>query len=126
MCADSYTSKECTQCVVYDQWMGTKARTANMPHNGPSAWPSDENRQPLPDRYGQRDMNGTDALDPPVFNAKGRRRYLGGSAEFADRLRSWLQEERRMSGSSTADAAAVTAFHAQAAATLTMLQMALE
>ena len=97
-----------------------------MPHNGPSAWPSDENGQPLPDCYGQRDMNGTDALDPPVFNAKGRRRYLGGSAEFADRLRSWLQEERRMSGSSTADAAAVTAFHAQAAATLTMLQMALE
>eukprot|EP01048_Picozoa_sp_COSAG05_P011266 COSAG05_NODE_1051_length_6031_cov_8.987190_4_plen_1129_part_01 len=125
MCDDSYTSQHCINCVVYDQWMGTKAWTATMPYNGPAAWPGDKNGLLLPDRYRQRDGNGIGNPKQPVFNSKAKRRYLGSSAEFAATMSRWLSE-RHTSGGNNADAAAVTAFHAQAVATLSMLQMALE
>ena len=99
---DSYTQDDCTDCVVYDQWMGTVPWTADMPYAGRKDWSA------LPDPYG-------DSTPGNMTNGVDRRwsRYAGSASEFA-----------RVAGIRLGRAP--TYYHAKAAATLLMLQMAVE
>ena len=99
---ESYIQENCKDCVVYDQWMGTVPWAAGMPYAGRKDWSA------LPDPYG-------DSMPGGLVRGVDRRwtRYAGSAAEFA-----------RIAGIRLGRAP--TYYHAKAAATLLMLQLAIE
>ena len=87
-------------CFLFDQWIGTVTWTADMSHPGPERWIS---KVPAP--YHNRYTTSVDG--------KNRSRYIGGASDFADVAALYLGAEP-------------TEYHANAAATLLLFQLAVE
>ena len=76
----SYSTKDCDACWVYNQWMGTVPWTADMPHDGPGSWVAN-----LPDPYNQAWRRDNPHGDD------GWSRYMGGARFFAHLADRWLE-----------------------------------
>ena len=101
---------------IVDQWTGTIAWSPEMPHVGPQHWPTlpGSGGSPLPDRYQYSTCNGSHAT-ACMFNDRGRERYMGSAQRFASIFHTHNPSSE-----------GVAPVHAQAAATMLMLQLALE
>jgi ABC-type branched-subunit amino acid transport system substrate-binding protein len=106
MVEQSYTTTGCSQCFVYNQWMGTVPWSEQMPYHGRNNWTA---IQPV-DPYGDRASSQKDSRD---------HRYMGSAADFAKYARSWLLK-------STRTLRDPDAYHAKAFASMLLLQMAAE
>jgi ABC-type branched-subunit amino acid transport system substrate-binding protein len=104
---ESYLTKGCSRCVVYNQWMGTVPWSEQMPYYGRNNWTAIQEGDP----YGDRG-SGSSA-------DRRNQRYIGSAADFGKLARTWLSAAH--SRLSQPDA-----YHAKAFASLLMLQMALE
>ena len=87
-------------CFLFDQWIGTVTWTADMNHPGPEGWISS-----VPAPYHNRYTRAVDGHN--------RSRYIGGASDFADVAALYLRAEP-------------TEYHASAAATLLLFQLAVE
>ena len=96
-------------CWSYDQWMGFVPWTADMPHAGPTQWPL--------------------GLDNP-YDVSPDLRYLGSALDFAKEAQPWIRADCTTSCKSNCevkcDKLEPTYYHAKAAASLLLFQMAIE
>ena len=100
-----------SECWSFDQWMGFVPWAADMPHAGPGRWPDT-----LPNRY---DMAADDKSDGNDHTFGMRQRYLGSAQDFNTRASDWLKRHGR-------DTHSPSFYHAKAAASLLLFQMAVE
>ena len=106
--SDHLPCKNGKECWSFDQWMGFVPWTSDMPHAGPIAWPAG-----LENRYHM-------AADDDNDRVRGmRQRYLGSATDFNQRAFEWLKANKAEGGSPTF-------YHAKAAASLLLFQMAVE
>eukprot|EP01044_Picomonas_judraskeda_P011351 COSAG03_NODE_1537_length_3911_cov_1.417891_2_plen_845_part_00 len=110
-------------CWSYDQWMGFVPWTADMPHAGPTQWPTG-----LYNPYAMKP-------DDSDFKFSMKHRYLGSAEYFAEQARAWVREACRTScrerqppcdPSTSCDYLEPTYYHAKAAASLLLFQMSIE
>ena len=94
-----------SDCIVFNQWMGDLPWSADMPYAGQRNWSA------FSDRYGDAG-NGEHGVD------RRWSRYMGGAREFSEYARDWLK--------TNGQPLPVNHYHAKAAATLLMLQIAVE
>jgi ABC-type branched-subunit amino acid transport system substrate-binding protein len=87
-------------CFVFDQWIGTVSWTADMENRGPDQW-----LRSVPDRYKNRHV---------IVDGQNRSRYIGSASDF------------KLTSASYLDGSEPTQYHASAAATLLMFQLAVE
>lgn len=106
MLEESYTTKGCRRCLVYNQWMGTVPWSEQMAYQGHNNWTAIQG-----DPYGDVDhSSGKDGRD---------QRYMGSAVNFGKSARKWLAS----AGSELRDP---DAYHAKAFASMLLLQMAVE
>jgi hypothetical protein len=99
-----------TECWSFDQWMGFVPWTKDMPHAGPNRWPTD-----LSNPYGM----AADNPDAPHLGM--RQRYLGSAEDFNQVASAWLKRQRK-----SEHGLSPSFYHAKAAASLLLFQMAVE
>eukprot|EP01046_Picozoa_sp_COSAG06_P063597 COSAG06_NODE_14840_length_1121_cov_1.028376_1_plen_345_part_01 len=115
VCDDAYFIADCKECYIFDRWMGSKAWSREIPNAGPPVLPKG-----LPDPYGMADGDG-------VLRPSARVRYFGSALQFDALARSWLQTAGTdPAHQPLASGGTPTAYHAQAVASLLLLQMAIE
>lgn len=100
-----------SECWSFDQWMGFVPWAADMPHAGPGRWPDT-----LPNQY---HMAADDTTEGNDHRFGMRQRYLGSAKDFNDRASDWLKRNGR-------DTHSPSFYHAKAAASLLLFQMAVE
>eukprot|EP01043_Picozoa_sp_COSAG02_P015969 COSAG02_NODE_693_length_18428_cov_268.516722_6_plen_1206_part_00 len=98
------------ECWSFDQWMGFVPWTRDMPHAGPSRWPTE-----LSNPYGMV------ADNPNAPHLGMRQRYLGSAEDFSQVASAWLKRNRE-----SEHGLSPSFYHAKAAASLVLFQMAVE
>ena len=106
MLQESYTTKGCQRCLVYNQWMGTVSWSEQMPYQGHNNWTAIQG-DPYGDRSSDKKKDGRD------------QRYMGSAVNFGTYARRWLAS----TGSAVRDP---DAYHAKAFASMLLLQVVVE
>jgi len=110
-------------CWSYDQWMGFVPWTADMPHAGPTQWPTG-----LRNPYAMKP-------DHSDFKYSMKHRYLGSAEYFAEEAQTYVRDACKTScrerqppcdPSKSCDHLEPTYYHAKAAASLLLFQMSIE